>query len=93
MEMVLGMSVPDSDAVHKTVHKAKGEEYDNVMLVLSEPKDLDVIIHPNLKKNSFHRVYYVAFSRARKNLFVCIPEISVSNRKKLMKFPIEVIDV
>ena len=93
LEMVLGMSVPDSDAVHKTVHKAKGEEYDNVMLVLSEPKDLDFIIHPNLKKNSFHRVYYVAFSRARKNLFVCIPEISVSNRKKLMKFPIEVIDV
>lgn len=93
LEMVLSMNVPDCDAVHKTIHKAKGEEYDNVMIVLSKPQDLDVILHPNLKRKSTHRVYYVAFSRARKNLFVYLPEISASNRRKLMNLPIEVIDV
>ena len=87
------MNVPDCDAVHKTIHKAKGEEYDNVMIVLSKPQDLDVILHPNLKRKSTHRVYYVAFSRARKNLFVYLPEISASNRRKLINLPIEVIDV
>ncbi len=51
-----------------TIHTAKGDEADNVILLTNITKN----VYQNLRNNasSEHRVFYVAVTRARKNLFL-----------------------
>lgn len=43
-----------------------------------ENKDLAFLLNPDLSQAS-QRVYYVAVSRAKKNLFINVPELSSDN--------------
>ena len=83
-----------SDAVRvMTIHKSKGDEFENVLLIIegqinkkfNEDIGLKFIFFPDLENDDDHRVYYVALSRARKKLFVNIPELSNDNEEKLKK--------
>lgn len=58
----------------KTIHNAKGDGYENVLVVIDENKNLDFLLNPDMT-NEIHRLYYVAFSRAIKNLYINIPNI------------------
>lgn len=58
----------------RTIHKSKGAEFNNVLLVLNKEDDLEFIIRPKLEKET-HRVYYVAASRAKKSLLISVPNI------------------
>lgn len=51
-----------------TIHSTKGSEANNVVVLL----DITKTVYMNLKESpdSEHRVFYVAFTRARNNLFV-----------------------
>ncbi|WP_414150385.1 UvrD-helicase domain-containing protein [Acetobacterium carbinolicum] len=71
----------------RTIHKAKGDEFENVLLLMNpcdfnESKDLDFLLHPDMT-NEEHRVYYVALSRAKKRLFISIPFVSVEVKSRL----------
>ena len=44
---------------HRTIHKAKGDEFENVLLV---PNSLDFLINPDTENDEEHRVYYVGLS-------------------------------
>ena len=68
---------------HKTIHKAKGDEFDNVLLVLREENDINFLIEQNLLSNEEHRINYVAISRARNRLFISVPVLSVTNQTRL----------
>ena len=59
----------------KTIHKAKGAEYDSVLVVM-EKEDLKYLYQPKINSAMDHtRVFYVGFSRARDNLYINIPEL------------------
>lgn len=77
--LATGLGLSDEHAFYKTIHKAKGEEYDNVFIMIPESdenKALDFILNRDLRNNESHRVFYVACSRAKKNLYINIPYLS-----------------
>jgi DNA helicase-2/ATP-dependent DNA helicase PcrA len=84
------MKYYDDNSLHRTIHKAKGDEFDNVFVILPDKADwvsneeelLSFLLNPDLNKEE-HRVYYVALSRARKRLFINIPKLSTTNQEKL----------
>lgn len=88
IDTALGVKFGDTNNRHKTIHKSKGEEYDNVFVILKEENDIEFLLSPNLDGNNAHRVYYVASSRAMKRLFINVPTLSVENRTKLEGMPI-----
>ena len=84
-KMAIEVKVIDDTSLYKTIHKSKGDEFDNVLVILSnndEKKNLDFLLSPDLGKES-HRVYYVALSRAKEKLYINLPNISDSTLKKL----------
>lgn len=93
IELAMSISQSDCNAAHQTIHKAKGEEYKNVLLVLNSQDDLEVLISPNLNDVSAHRVYYVAMSRAEQNLFITVPSIDDCTKNKLTRVPIRIVEL
>ena len=88
IDTALGVKFGDTNNKHKTIHKSKGEEYDNVFVILKEEDDIEFLLSPDLDGNNAHRVYYVASSRAMKRLFINVPTLSVENRTKFEGKPI-----
>lgn len=61
------------------------------MVVLREEDDLKFLTQSNLDAPSDeHRVYYVAISRARNRLAICVPTLSTEVEKKLASLPINI---
>ena len=87
-DAAVGVKYGDSNDKHKTIHKSKGEEYNNVFVILKEEKDLEFLLSPDLNGNNAHRVYYVAASRAIKRLFINVPTLNEENIIKLEDKPI-----
>ncbi len=88
IDTALGVKFGDTNNKHKTIHKSKGEEYDNVFVILKEEDDIEFLLSPDLDSNNAHRVYYVASSRAKRRLFINVPTLSVENRRKFEGMPI-----
>ena len=82
-QLLLCVSIPEDTSLHKTIHKAKGDEFDNVLLVLSEEKDIKFLIEQNFLSNEEHRINYVAISRAKNRLFISVPTLSASTQVTL----------
>ena len=89
-DAALGVKYGDSNDKHKTIHKSKGEEYDNVFVILKEEDDIEFLLSPDLNGNNAHRVYYVAASRASKRLFINVPTLSAENQIKFEGKPINI---
>lgn len=78
-------------SLHRTIHKAKGSEFDNMMVIVrgkdgqkyNEERDLGLLLKPDINGNEDHRVNYVACSRAKENLYICVPEMSDEAHKIL----------
>lgn len=67
------VDIKDDNGMFRTIHKAKGDECENVLVILDEEKELNFIKNPDLEKED-HRVRYVAISRAKQKLFIYIPK-------------------
>lgn len=89
-QLAMCVNHEDDDGIQRTIHKAKGDEFDNVMVCLGDEKALDFFLQPDLLNNESHRVYYVAASRAKEKLFFSIPLLSNGIRKKIEKLGIEI---
>lgn len=85
-QLFLCVSIPEDMSLHKTIHKAKGDEFDNVLLVLKEEKDINFLTERNLLSNEEHRINYVAISRAKNRLFISVPELSIDTQKRLQTY-------
>lgn len=87
------LSLSDDAGKFRTIHKSKGDEFESVLLLLepkenyNEESELSFLLNPDMNKES-HRVYYVALSRAMKNLYISVPQLSDENRNKLEKYTI-----
>ncbi len=93
-QLALCVKVPEDTSKNKTIHKAKGDEFDNVLLVLQKESDLEFLVNPNMSANTDdgeeHRINYVAVSRAKNRLFISVPTLGVINENALKtKFTIE----
>nr|WP_295933439.1 ATP-dependent helicase [uncultured Dyadobacter sp.] len=83
---------------HRTVHKAKGDEFNLVMVTFDFDKDgkfedskaLEFITRPDLAGNEDHRVGYVALSRAQNHLVISVPSLSTAIKAKLESLDISV---
>jgi len=82
-QLLLCVSIPEDLSLHKTIHKSKGDEFKNVLLVLKEEDDIQFLIEPDLEGDEEQRINYVAVSRARDKLFISIPSLSESKQEKL----------
>nr|WP_199001713.1 ATP-dependent helicase [Flavobacterium sp. ASV13] len=83
--MALCVKIPEDISQHKTIHKAKGDEFENVLIIALKENNLNFLINPDLDKEE-QRIYYVAASRAQENLFISVPSLSSANQKKLEKY-------
>ncbi|WP_449603604.1 UvrD-helicase domain-containing protein [Paenibacillus sp. Marseille-Q9583] len=82
-QLALCVNITDDKSRHRTIHKSKGDEFDNVLIILESSTELDVFIKPNLKNNEEHRIRYVALSRAKERIFVNAPFIDENLHSKL----------
>ena len=77
----------------RTIHKTKGDEFDNVLVLLDEDaiKNTAPLAAPK-KHGEESNIRYVAISRARERLFIGVPELSVSEEARLVKLglPLEI---
>ena len=89
-QLAVCVNIIEDNNLHRTIHKSKGDEFDNVMLIFEKETDINFLLSPNLDTNEDHRVFYVAISRAKKRLFISIPTLSDSNKVKLAQLPITI---
>ena len=80
----------EDSSAQRTVHKAKGDEFENVMVIFTEDKALKVLYNPNIKGWEPDRVYYVAMSRARDRLFLAVPSLTPLVKRLLRNIPIDI---
>ncbi len=60
----------------RTIHKAKGDEFDYVLVCVDKEKDLEKALQSTTPQNEDQRVFYVACSRAREKLWINVPAIT-----------------
>jgi DNA helicase-2/ATP-dependent DNA helicase PcrA len=88
-QLAVCVKITEDNSLNRTTHKAKGDEFDNVILILKKASDLAFVLEPNLDGDEEHRINYVAVSRARKKLFISVPSLlglSDADKSKLFSF-------
>ncbi len=81
--LALCVNIIEDTSNNITIHKSKGAEFENVLLVLDDEKELSFITAPNLDELEEHRLRYVAISRAIQNLFITVSELSQTTEDRL----------
>ncbi|MQP29815.1 AAA family ATPase [Sphingobacterium faecium] len=81
-QIALFVDIKDEVSNCKTIHKAKGDEFDNVFVTMVATSDVGYLISPNLSVEE-QRVRYVALSRAKDRLFINVPNLSTSQEEDL----------
>jgi len=74
-EIALCVQINEDESRNKTIHKAKGDEFDNVLVIINKMSDMSFLIDPKLYENEEHRILYVAISRAKERLFISVPSL------------------
>lgn len=93
-EVALTIRLVKDESMHRTIHKAKGDEFNNVLVIVkgkygnkyNEQRDLAFLLNSDLIKLEEHRVNYVACSRAKENLIINVPVMTQAVRDTLGKF-------
>jgi DNA helicase-2/ATP-dependent DNA helicase PcrA len=90
-QLAVCVKLVDDDSPSRTIHKSKGDEFDNVLVVLRKDRELKFLIQPPLLSEE-QRVFYVAVSRAKNKLSICSPTLSGDEENKI-KHLMEVIRI
>ena len=69
-QLALCVKITEDLSNHKTIHKAKGDEFDNVLVILRDESDFEFLMNSNLADKEEQRICYVAISRAINRLFI-----------------------
>lgn len=90
INLALCVNITEDISNHITIHKAKGAEYENVFVV-GNKSFLDFLMNPDIEENEEHRIFYVALSRAKKRLFMCLEDLSSSDESYIReKYAVEI---
>ena len=77
----------------RTIHQAKGSEGDNIAVYFEDVNRVQHITHPSsFTEDEEKRLTYVALSRARERLFICIPPNVVVNTEDLRALNLQIVD-
>lgn len=91
--LVDSMDLVEDTRKVRTIHKAKGEEFDNVVVLVDEAT-LRNLVFPRepIEHGEESNVRYVALSRARERLFIAVPALSDGEELRLtrLQLPLEV---
>ncbi len=93
-QLSLCVKITEDTSPHKTIHKAKGDEFDNVLLILRKEADLGFLLNPNLTATNAEeqRINYVAVSRAKSRLFLSVPSLEADKQAILSdRFQIKIL--
>ncbi len=82
-QLLICVNIPEDLSLHKTIHKSKGDEFKNVLLVLEEESNIDFLINSDLENDEEQRINYVAVSRAENRLFISVPTLSIEKQQAL----------
>jgi DNA helicase-2/ATP-dependent DNA helicase PcrA len=84
VDLVQSLKMRDDRSQVRTIHKAKGGEFDTVLLAFEAEADLTHVLDPKMDDAEDEcRIYYVALSRARNQLILSVPSLGDDNRKRL----------
>ncbi|MBK5515771.1 hypothetical protein JFT70_14605 [Bacillus sp. TH11] len=89
------MKILEEMSNFKTIHHSKGDEFENVLVIVPEKKRgaaLSFLLSPNMNIEE-HRVYYVALSRAISGLYINIEKLEENEKEALTKIGFEIIQV
>lgn len=90
IDLALCVNIVEDVSNHITIHKAKGAEYENI-IVIGNTNFLDFLKDPDIEGNEEHRVFYVALSRAKKRLFMYLDDLSVIDERYIReKYTVEI---
>ncbi|MED0983011.1 ATP-dependent helicase [Bacillus paramycoides] len=90
-ELALCLSYDEDISQHRTIHKSKGDEFQNVLLIADK---IEFLTKPKLSEDEEHRIYYVGISRAMDRLFIVTPTLSKENRAIIeSKFNFRIMDL
>lgn len=96
-QLALGMDTFDQPVLYRTIHKAKGDEFNNVFISIEyddqNKRNADFLTNPDLLHQESQRVYYVAISRAKQNLFIQFPMLSDSDLQKIKQLPVDIVEI
>lgn len=77
------LKLSDDNSSHLTIHKSKGNEYENVFIV-GDDTMREFLLSPDLDKEEY-RVRYVAISRAKNKVFIQLNELNEREESKIKK--------
>lgn len=78
----------------RTIHQAKGSEGDNIAVYFEDADRVRHITHPSaVPADEEKRLTYVALSRARDRLFLCIPTDAATSTDDLRASGLQVVDL
>jgi DNA helicase II / ATP-dependent DNA helicase PcrA len=93
IDLINGLKLYEDKGNIKTIHGAKGSEYDSVLLYLNND-EIDYLIDPKINDSSDDcRIYYVALSRAKDLLFISSPSLFGEKRARLSDLGIRIVDL
>ncbi len=85
LEFAKDVRCNDEESEHLTIHKAKGLEFNNVILIIESNKDaVNFLLNADLNaKQDDWRLYYVACSRAKHRLFISMPYLDEAQKNAI----------
>jgi len=90
-EFAVCINYKEDISQHRTIHKSKGDEFQNVLLIANT---IEFLTEPNLDQNEEHRINYVGISRSIDRLFIVTPKLSKKDSKIMeSQFNIQVINL
>lgn len=84
-ELMENLILPEEKSTEiRTIHKAKGAEFESILLYLDGVEEIENVIYPEIdSENDDTRIYYVALSRARDLLCFAGPPLTKDHKEKL----------
>jgi len=89
-DLAICIKYKEDTSEHRTIHKAKGDEFENVLLI---PDSLDFLISPDLNNDEEHRIYYVGLNRAKWSIHGLSKSTKQDYKLIEEKYNIKVIDL
>jgi len=92
-ELAAAVRLSDETRTVRTMHNAKGGQFDNVLVCLeagTKTSGLDQLLTSDGSDDEERRVTYVALSRAENRLFISVPLLLDDHEQQLRKLGVEV---
>lgn len=80
----------EKKATIRTIHKAKGAEFQSVLVLIENINDIEYLFDPDINHEEDNsRLYYVAFSRTEDFLCIAVPKMNKKKRERMNKLNIK----